>query len=299
MPVIVLGFYGARDNTSRLLRDRDELVLDVVVERIAAHLDPVRVQVAFVVDAVRLGKLDVEDEAALRTALVSALAATPQTTGIAFVRSDLRVTRYNRLDYRIYDDVDVARIPNGRSHLDAARSGAEPSWIGPVWSDPLDQRILQFRAPLVGAGGEFRGVLVAAVSIMDLSRYLGEIEDDLGQTPFVLTGQEQVVAHPLLASTAVSSRFGSAQPLPHISVFPDRYLASIWARPLNALNASVPFRRSRGHWNWVPGGGYEAHTYLYRAMTGYGEMPWLVGFHYPGIETRRARWIVAGIGVGG
>ena len=39
LPVMLLGYFGARDNTSRLLRDRSELVLDVVVERVAAALD--------------------------------------------------------------------------------------------------------------------------------------------------------------------------------------------------------------------------------------------------------------------
>jgi hypothetical protein len=36
VPVVLLGYYGARDNTGRLLRDRSELVLDSVVDRIAA-----------------------------------------------------------------------------------------------------------------------------------------------------------------------------------------------------------------------------------------------------------------------
>ena len=42
LPVVALGYYAARESTGRLLRDRSELVLDLVVERLGAHPTLVR-----------------------------------------------------------------------------------------------------------------------------------------------------------------------------------------------------------------------------------------------------------------
>ncbi|WP_407529352.1 adenylate/guanylate cyclase domain-containing protein [Methylobacterium oryzisoli] len=299
LPIVLLGYLGARDNTGRLLRDRGEAVLDVLVDRVAAHLDPVRVQVAYVTEAVRQGRLDPRDDAAMRTFVVAALAATPQTLGVGLIRPDLRITRYNRADFRVFDNTDPAAFPAARSSLEEARAGTGPRWAGPVWSTLLDQPILQLRAPLVGADGAFEGVLVAAVTIKELSRYLGEIAEDLGQTPFILVGRDRVLAHPALAPGGQSYTTGIGEATRPVTTFEDPVLARIWTRAAEPLSSHAPLRRSQGHWSWLNDQGYEAHAYLYRTIAAYGEAPWTVGLHYPALETRRERWVVIGIGLGG
>jgi hypothetical protein len=77
VPVVLLGYLGAQDNTSRLLRDRSELVLDVVIDRIAVHLGPVRAQLAYAAEAVRRGALDPQDEVAMRAYIAGSLAGAP------------------------------------------------------------------------------------------------------------------------------------------------------------------------------------------------------------------------------
>jgi len=132
LPVVLLGYFGARENTGRLMRDRSELVLDVVVQRITAHLDPVRAQLQHVALAVRQGVLNPDDESAMGAFVNGALAATPQVTGIAFVRPDLTVRRYNRSDYQPYDEASAANLPAvtqislGLSCAGWDRSGALP-----------------------------------------------------------------------------------------------------------------------------------------------------------------------------
>ncbi|WP_375458587.1 hypothetical protein [uncultured Enterovirga sp.] len=61
VPVVLLGFFGAWDNTNRLLGERSELVLDLLVDRLAGHLEPVRAQLAYAAEAVRREALDVVD----------------------------------------------------------------------------------------------------------------------------------------------------------------------------------------------------------------------------------------------
>lgn len=91
LPVVLLGYFGARDNTDRLMRDRSELILDIVVDRVAAHLDPVREQLAHVADAVKQGALNPQDDAAMGTYTAGALAGTPQVQ-----RHRLRSSRSHR-----------------------------------------------------------------------------------------------------------------------------------------------------------------------------------------------------------
>lgn len=80
VPVVLLGYLGARDNTDRLMRDRSELLLDVVVDRVAAHLDPVRAQLASIAEAVKTGKLDPQDESVMGTYIAGALRACHRST---------------------------------------------------------------------------------------------------------------------------------------------------------------------------------------------------------------------------
>ena len=173
--------------------------------------------------------------------------------------------------------------------------------MGPLWSPPLNQPILALHASLRGPEeglGSFRGAVVAAVSIAELSRYMAAIAADIGQTPFILVGRDRVLAHPALASSFAATRLASAEPLPPVDGFNDGVLAAIWTREPRPLGMA-PFREAKGHWSWSAPDSFESNVYVYRAISAYGDAPWTVGVHFPGAETRRERWIVYGIGAGG
>ena len=298
IPVLLLGYLGARDNTDRLMRDRSELALDVLVDRIKAHLDPVRAQLAHVADAVARGALDTRDEAAMDIYIAGALAGTPQVNDIAFARPDLTVRRTNREGSESYEE--TVNMPLAVRHsLAASRDDPGLRWFGPYWSTILSQPVLGLRTSLIGPAGEEKGVLVAVVSVAELSRFLERVGNDLDQTPFVLVGREHVLAHPALVGTGAAAGSGPGQPLPSVEAFEDGVLARIWKREGHQLTSSQPFRRSQGHWSWFEPDSFGSNAYVYRALSDYGAEPWTVGFHYPGTETRRERWIVVGIGLGG
>lgn len=298
IPVLMLGYLGARDNTDRLMRDRSELILDLLVDRIRVHLNPVHAQLAYVSDAVARGALDPRDQAAMDTYLAGALAATPQVNDIAFARPDLSVRRTNRQGSESYDET-TDMPPAVRQSLAESLTDAGPRWFGPYWSTILSQPVLGLRASLSGPSGQNEGVIVAVVSVAELSRFLERIGADLDQTPFVLVGREHVLAHPYLVGTGTAASAGPLQPLPDVEDFGDRVLAQIWTREANPLTSSQPFRRSDGHWSWFESDGFDSYAYVYRVISDYGDIPWMAGFHYPGTETRRERWTVLTIGLGG
>lgn len=188
--------------------------------------------------------------------------------------------------------------PAVRQSVEASPSDTGLHWFGPFWSPLLREPVLGLRASLQRPGGGDQGVLVAVVSVAKLSRYMAEIANDIDQTPFILFGRERVLAHPALAKAGAATSSGLGEPLPSVEAFEDRVLARIWTREGTPLTNSPRFRRSEGHWSWFEPDGLASNAYVYRTITDYGE-PWIVGFHYPGTETRRERWIVAGIGLGG
>jgi class 3 adenylate cyclase len=134
--------------------------------------------------------------------------------------------------------------------------------------------------------------------VAELSRSLARIGEDIEQTPFVLVGREHVLAHPALVTPEMETRSGPEGPLPPVQTFKDGVLARIWSRQARALSLH-PFRNGQGHWSWFEPDSFEAHAYVYRSISDYGGTPWTVGVHMPSAETRRERWTVIGIGLGG
>ncbi|MDQ4061434.1 MAG: adenylate/guanylate cyclase domain-containing protein [Pseudomonadota bacterium] len=286
LPVLVLGFLGARDNTYRLLRDRNELTIDGLTERVAAHLDPVRAQLDYIAQAIDQGGVDPADAAALGRFIAGALAATPQVAGIAHFLPDGTMRRYNRSDYQVHEE-NWAHLAGVVEALAEARGGRGARWVAPVWSPILAQVIVTLRRPLNGPKG-LHGTLVAAITTAELSAYLKRIAEDIGHTPFILVGSDQVLAHPMLAK-------GARTELPTLATLGDPALAGFNTLERREL-AGAPFRNVQGHWSW---GGDGPYGFVYRTLTDYGDAPWTLGVYYPGTETRRERWMVYAIAIGG
>jgi adenylate cyclase len=292
VPPVVLGYLGARDNTARLLRDRAELTLDAVIDPVSARLERMRDQLAYVAQAVLAGDIDPADDAAMRPFLLGALAATPQVSRITHVRPDRTVTFYDREGRGAVTEAaselaleDLAR--------DEAAASREQRWVGPFWSPTLLEPIVTLRQPLT-VDGALAGTVVADVTVRSLAREVGDAAAGLDVTPFILFGEDRVLAHPLLAAGSWR-RPPDGGLLPRLEDMGDLTLAAMWTER-NPLTANAPFRNAKGHWNLGPEG---YNTFIYRKVDGFGDRPWLFGVHYPAAITRRERWIVLGIGLAG
>jgi hypothetical protein len=87
--VLWLSLDAARIATRDLLQQTAMEQIDGVVENLDHHLAPARSQIDFLVRQLESGAVAPEDDARLKDLLLGTLAATPQVTGIAFVRDDL------------------------------------------------------------------------------------------------------------------------------------------------------------------------------------------------------------------
>jgi class 3 adenylate cyclase len=290
LPVVLAGYWGARENTGRLLRDRSELSIHIVEDHIRFFLDPVRDQVGYVARAVAAGALDPRDPAAMTAFIGGALAATPQVTRISHLRPDHTLLRIDRNDFSASIE-PPSQAPKTAEYLAYGRSSPEVRWGKPFWSPALNQPILTLIAPL-HAGDAYHGVLVAAIRTIDLSRFLQGLAGEIGQIPFILVGHDRVLAHPQLGTALGEEGYTPEEPLPSLERAGDPVLAGIWTREQRALTQIAPLNRSRGHWSWVND---RTYAFVYRTLEGYGDRPWTVGIHFPGTDTRRERWIVRGI----
>jgi len=293
IPVLTLGYLGARDNTSRLLRDRSELLLDAVEAKIRGLLKPAAYQVGYVAAAIESGRVDPSALAAFDEFMLGALAAVPQVAATALVRPDFTVRRYVQ-DGQVVEERNWERgYPAVREAVEEARRARGLRYAPPVWSPILGQTVLPIRQGAWGGGG-LVGSVVAVVTLADLSAQLAALGEELQAVPFVLLGRGSVLAHPALDLTDAGH---AARPLPGLVEVRDPALAEIWNDDPRPLTSLAPMRRSAGHWTWLQG--LTSRAYFYRELRDLGAEPWIVGFHVSSAASRRERWIVLAIGIVG
>ncbi len=275
--VLLLSVGGASRNTTALLRDKIDLTLSSIEQRVRQHLDPVATQAEYLKGLMESGALDPADRGAFSQALRSSLAATPQVVGIAFIDNRGLVRRVHRDSGELIDE-DWSNRREIQRLLAEMRSGARLAWSAPVWSEPFRQTILPVTAP-VYRDGVLQGVLVPAILISELSRYVSAFSTP-EQTAFILYGRNAVIAHPTLAN--VEGLGSVARPLPSVSEIKDSVMPSIWD-----VEDRLGFRLAPGDEGHVIEGPGDYYIFIYREIGGYGETPWIVGAALPGADAGR------------
>ena len=91
--VFVAGYEVARRNTTELIRDKAELIIDSIIERTRAHLDPAQAQIVFLAGLMADEAVDLTDTGAVGELLTASLAAVPQVSVVAFVDPEVTVVR--------------------------------------------------------------------------------------------------------------------------------------------------------------------------------------------------------------
>jgi adenylate cyclase len=272
--VLLLSLAGARQNTTELLRSRVDLTIQSVEDRLRSLLDPVIEQTDFIRSMIEEGRVDPDDPKALEDLFLGALAATPQVSGMAYIRADYQVTRVSRTEKRavVSDWSDRTEIV---ANMAEVRRGVTNLWSPPVWSKTIRETILYRNVPVMGPNG-FRGVLVPTIRLARLSAFLARFGEAMPQTAFILYDHDRVLAHPGMQDDMPG--LSLERPLPGLDQVGDPVLARMWGpqrRPLGLLGG-LPVSAHR----------IELETgdfvFLYRELTGYGTVPWTIGVHLPG-----------------
>lgn len=276
--VLGLGLTSGMRNTMSLLREKSEIVVSSVVGKVRSHLEAAQNQLEFMERMIGEGRLDPADEERLVTMMTGALAAAPQIGAILFVNTELKTVIVARTPGSGGTVGVFRRDDRGDAIMAQAIAGARETesvvWGEPLWRELAKETMLNVRRG-VRRDGQFLGVLIAAVSVRQLSNYLGRLAPAAGANVFVLYDRDRVLAHPNLAGTGFSR--SAEEPLPALVKVGDPVLAAMWQRenryPLSILRGS----ELKGHVLQIFN---DEYIYIYNDVGGFGEKQWQIGTYF-------------------
>ena len=278
--VLLLALDVAERNTNDLLRQTAELSIAAEVANLDHHLRPAGTQVEFLANQLSAGAVPLDDDARLSDLLLGSLAAAPQLAGVVFVRDDLHTVRAGRMA-GVYGTGAGSWLERPEIRL-ALRNGPELpglAWGDVIYIDSLQSSFITVRMP-VRQSGQFRGLVMAIVSIRDLSTYIAAITPPRGGRVFILRGHDDVMAHPALIGPVEG--LSAEKPLPHLNEIGDSVLAAMWTPPVDNTgdildNSDVVGRIVNT--GGKPADAANTYIFLYRELQSYGPTPWLIGFY--------------------
>ncbi|MCP4328916.1 MAG: hypothetical protein GY791_10830 [Alphaproteobacteria bacterium] len=269
--VLALGLYSGRETSFEQIRDKTELILASVADRVDGELRPAWLQSKFVSEALARGDIPIDDPVRLSDFMIAAMMGTPQVTAMMFVSPDLQAFRITRIDdgFEI-DQLSYAGVPEFDTFLDVMSERDEPFWGEVVWSPELEQSLINLRAP-VKSNGVFMGVLFSAISVSDFSAYLEGFDDKRTANVFILYGNDKVLAHPALIGGAIE--LSEENPLPDLPEVGDPILNRTW---IGDPPPELPGLEGDTKGYLIDFGSSE-YAVLYRDIDEYGEVPWRIG----------------------
>lgn len=296
--VLLVSLGTAQKNTVALLRQTADFSVAGLIDQIGIHLGSARQQSEFLARMIDRGEIDADDPDELGSAMLGALAAAPQVTGIGYFSAEgwsLRVGHgaggiLRRRDLSEPDE-EVRRL------VRETAPDARPAWGGVFWVPSLGQPHLAVTTP-VTREGRYLGVISSVVSVRALSVFVDDYTLQTGTHAFILYGPDRVLAHPSLIDDL--SGLGPDKPLPGLAEVGDPLLAAIWNADKRPLDLLKGFSGSLlGHYRQLPG---DQVYYLYRVIGGYGPQQLYMGVYARDSEidsSETDRVILAGwIGLG-
>jgi adenylate cyclase len=291
LAVLFIALSSAGRNTIELTRDKATLAVDDVVRRVQNHLAPARAQLSYLGARMVAGTLRTDDPNFARDLSIS-LAAAPQIAGVAFISRTGQLLGVERASETIkVRREDLSKQPLAMAAIAAAGQRRNVYWGPPVWRQSSHTTVLNLRQP-IHVDGAYQGMLVAVVTIGDLSDYLRRIADSSGGTPFILYDGDYVLAHPGLTSGFPGR--SSKAPLPSVKDYGNAVLLAI-ADPRQRHPMAIKLAAPYG--NFAVEIGDEDHLVFYRDVTTFGPKTWRIGLHVTqesvGAQVRRL--IMAGV----
>lgn len=270
--VLLISAIASFKNTKELTQKRAELTVAAIERGVTDNLGQAQNMILDIADRVADSSLDLADRPRLAATLSGALAAAPQLGGVAIFQPDT-------------DELWVRRVASGKiTQRDVPGSGREQfeKIIGVfngtqemVWGKPTffdRQTFLDLRRPLMRDGVTV-GMISTGISLSNLSVLVGELAiDDL--TPFVLYGDDKVLAHPALRDPRYVDLLSPNKALLSVSDINDPVLAAF-----PGLTARFPGENGLDVRETDENSGES--VILSRASTAFGPVSWRIGAYVP------------------
>lgn len=237
--VLTVNFLAGLRNTRSLVGELATQSSGFVTDELRDHLDPVVEQANWVADLVEQDSFDTEEERVSHF-LIGAFGGLSQVTSLAFFSKDHRVVQAYRDKaggrWELY--VGSPRDPDiVEQTLRTGRSRQKGFWNRILFSELTNRSYINYVRP-VRRGDEFLGVVMAAVSLNELSEIVSEISEKRRGTVFILSEKDQVVAHPNL--TSEHPELSKATPTVGIGRVGDPVLEEFWlatTRPIKGVES--------------------------------------------------------------
>ena len=273
--VLVQGItmWSAQKNTRELLAENADFAVLSLVRETRRRLAPVSVLTEYLTRMIDTGQIDLEDRDQLAETLLTSMAGTDQIFGMGFVYPDGTSVRVRRGRGQVSNE-PLSNNLSLLSALEEARKRYQPYWEQPIWLPEVQATIISIRSP-IWEGDTFRGMLVAAVTVNALSRFIarsGAIP--LADNRFVLYGRNHVLAHRNMEQGKF--RRQADIPLQALEDVGDPVLARLWSTENRRRLLISLGQDTRGHEMRING---ENYLFLYRELTGFGPEPFTVGIY--------------------
>src|SRR5918994_6809569 len=132
VPVIGIAYFAAQSNFDTSSRQLNEVTVDMIEQRLRAHLEPVRDQLAYISEAVAKGDIDFDDREQWKSFALGTLAAAPQAVGFVVIPVDGEPMRFTRDDRSMRPE----RRENVRFADELFTRARAGTLDGPEWAQP-------------------------------------------------------------------------------------------------------------------------------------------------------------------
>ncbi len=279
--VMLISIRVAQENTDQLLQQNASQRLDAAIGRIDRYLEPVAEDVGFLAHQLsREGDLSPAGDPGIESLMRGSLGAIPQAVGMVFVRPDLTALRVRRERVRDRIGADSANIASqrfGPELLENAKRIQGVAWNAAFYVQDPGLTFISAVSP-VYRDGQFRGAIVAAVAVDELSLLMDS--GDPESTMFILSAGDDVIAHPQLAR-------GGFIPTPDHFLLRrnevnDPVLRNLWSADSDGGMAARVRTGDNGSRRIEVNG--EAYVVLLRQVTRFSRQPWLAGIYFPATQ---------------
>ncbi|SNB63526.1 Adenylate cyclase, class 3 [Arboricoccus pini] len=239
--------------------------------------------------------LDLNDEGKIKGWLLTTLAGRPHLNTVSLTRPDLVNFRVSRTEEGqiIYVRTDISDNAPAKQRLAAMRARSETYWGELIYVPELHQPIINARRA-VFKDGRLLAYVAVAVTAGQLSDLVSQVASSSDETPFVLYGDNRVLAHANLR--AMFPHLTPANPLPALDAVGDPVLAHLTeGRPVS--NYALAGRQGIDVEEVPIRGGAIVMT---RVLQGFGDTPWTIGAWVPdAVVDRQMEPLKQGAVIGG